>query len=198
MALTLGTGWLSKNLELPANNHGIIIPRWSVKEQAPFPTRTEEFWFIAAALEEAPRGRVLDAGTGFNPEIHLLPYILGNMGFPVTALDRNPETRHMPRHRQVHRLVGDMLALPHPDATFQYWVCVSTLEHLPMPAVERALVEMYRVLAPGGTALLTTDETDPALLAQWFQAFGMDSGAVQPLQGAPLTPRVSWAIATKP
>ncbi|HWA09349.1 MAG TPA: class I SAM-dependent methyltransferase [Opitutaceae bacterium] len=42
-----------------------------------------------------------------------------------------------------------------PDASFDCIVSLSVIEHI--PAVEQALVEMYRLLAPGGRLLVTTD-----------------------------------------
>jgi SAM-dependent methyltransferase len=42
-----------------------------------------------------------------------------------------------------------------PDAAFDSVVALSVIEHV--PDVERALSEMYRVLAPGGRMLITTD-----------------------------------------
>ena len=42
-----------------------------------------------------------------------------------------------------------------PDASFDCVVSLSVIEHV--PDVERALAQMYRVLAPGGRILITTD-----------------------------------------
>jgi SAM-dependent methyltransferase len=42
-----------------------------------------------------------------------------------------------------------------PDSSFDCVVALSVIEHV--PNVERALAEMYRVLAPGGRMLVTTD-----------------------------------------
>jgi SAM-dependent methyltransferase len=48
-----------------------------------------------------------------------------------------------------------------PDASFDCVVALSVVEHV--PNVERALAEMYRVIAPGGRMLVTTDcSPDPA------------------------------------
>ncbi len=42
-----------------------------------------------------------------------------------------------------------------PNGSFDCIISVSVLEHI--PAIEKALAEMYRVLAPGGRLLITTD-----------------------------------------
>jgi SAM-dependent methyltransferase len=52
------------------------------------------------------------------------------------------------------RVVGDAQALGILSDTFEVVLCTEVLEHLPEP--QRAVDEMYRVLKPGGTLLLTT------------------------------------------
>jgi SAM-dependent methyltransferase len=51
-------------------------------------------------------------------------------------------------------VIGDAQALGFPDDTFEAILCTEVLEHLPEP--QRAIDEMWRVLRPGGTLLLTT------------------------------------------
>lgn len=52
------------------------------------------------------------------------------------------------------QLIGDVQALGLRDASFDVVLCTEVLEHLPEP--QRAADEMFRVLRPGGTLLLTT------------------------------------------
>ena len=52
------------------------------------------------------------------------------------------------------RIIGDAQALGIRDGAFPVILCTEVLEHLPEP--QRAIDEMYRVLEPGGTLLLTT------------------------------------------
>ena len=198
MGLALGAGWLAQDLSLPAENHGVLVPRWSALENAPFPTRTEEYWWLAASLEAAERGTVLDAGSGFNPEIHLAPYILGNMGFDVLAVDQNPLTMQMPPHQCVTRAQGDICALSELcDNAFSYWICISTLEHMTYEEQHDALLEAKRLLKPGGHVLVTTDETEPERVNTLLQCVGLDVGPIMPQNGTMLSPRVAWAIARK-
>jgi SAM-dependent methyltransferase len=51
-------------------------------------------------------------------------------------------------------VVADAHALPFPDASFELVLCTEVLEHLVNPP--QAIAEMYRVLTPGGTLILTT------------------------------------------
>ncbi len=52
------------------------------------------------------------------------------------------------------QILGDAQALGLADGTFDVVLCTEVLEHLPEP--QRAVDEMFRVLKPGGTLLLTT------------------------------------------
>lgn len=81
---------------------------------------------------------VLDVGSG-GADQHVL--------FPNrTTIDvdpaRNPE------------IVGDAQEMPFADATYNTILCTEVLEHIPDP--QKAVDEMYRVLKPGGTLILTT------------------------------------------
>jgi len=49
----------------------------------------------------------------------------------------------------------DVTRLPYADGTFDLITSISVVEHI--PAIEKALAEMYRCLKPGGRLLLTTD-----------------------------------------
>lgn len=50
--------------------------------------------------------------------------------------------------------VGDIQAIPHPDATFDTVISCETIEHVPEP--QKAVRELARVLKPGGRLFLTT------------------------------------------
>lgn len=60
----------------------------------------------------------------------------------------------MRRHGLEPRNV-DLTRIGLPDGRFQCVIALSVIEHIPQ--VERAVAEMYRVLAPGGRLLITTD-----------------------------------------
>ena len=160
-------------------------------------TRWEEYAFVAEALEEFTRGDVLDAGCGANPDSHLLPLILGNAKHEVTALDRDPAVLQMPAHPRVTWVQGDMCATGFPDASFDYYVCVSVLEHLPPVTVRAVLAEAYRVLRPGGVALLTTDWMPAAELALTLREAGFNAGNEHPPVGEHLNPVIAWARARR-
>jgi len=55
---------------------------------------------------------------------------------------------------------GDMCALPFKDNYADYIECLEALEHLPFRDVERAVLEMYRVLKPGGKLVVMVPDLD--------------------------------------
>ena len=193
----LSARWLQQDLTIPPDNHGVYVPRWSIPEQAPFPTRTEEYHFITSILEDAPRGVVFDAGCGFNPDIHLLPNILGNMGFRVYAIDTNPDVLRMPSHCNIFWLCTSMSVDIFPLESFDYWLSVSVMEHVPDGVRDAALREAHRLLKRGGYVLLTTDETSPATVNGWLAKAGFETGPSEQNGESSLRPRVSCAVARK-
>jgi SAM-dependent methyltransferase len=136
-------------------------------------------WELARVLEavrSVPVGSsVLDTGS-YNT---YLPLALAAEGYRLTASDliwrrmvKSFERRLglAPRKETeapffawlgVYRRAGvpvrnlNLTKLACPDASFDCVVALSVIEHV--PNVERSLAEMYRVLAPGGRMLVTTD-----------------------------------------
>jgi SAM-dependent methyltransferase len=144
----------------------------------PHPTRMRD-WELARILEAirpVPVGSsILDTGS-FNT---YLPLALAAAGYRLTASDllwmraiKSLERRLglAPKKATeapfgawlgVYRRAGvpvrnlNLTRLACPDASFDCVVALSVIEHV--ADVERSLSEMYRVLAPGGRMLVTTD-----------------------------------------
>lgn len=81
---------------------------------------------------------VLDVGSGGADQDTIFPN--------RTTIDIDPA-----RNPQI---VGDAQAMPFKDESYDTILCTEVLEHIPNP--QKAIDEMYRVLRPGGTLILTT------------------------------------------
>lgn len=109
------------------------------------------------------RGRCLDAGCGTGLMLRHLP--AGAVG-----LDLNP--RHVARAQRyapaARVQVGDIEALPFPDASFDTVVCTEVLEHVVHPS--RALTEIRRVLTSGGCLIGSTPRHALLWRFRWLSA----------------------------
>ena len=84
----------------------------------------------------------------------------------VTGIDLTPamieRARGIQRERGLRNVtfeVGDVRALPHPDASFTIVASRFAFHHIPEPAA--VLAEMKRVCTPGGKVLVTDVEASP-------------------------------------
>jgi len=107
----------------------------------------------AARLDER-RLRILDAGagTGFTTE-GIVEHVDAEC---VTMLDQSPHqlrrAEGKPALARCAKVLGDAEALPLPTDHFDRYVSAGSIEYWPSP--ERGIAEAYRVLRPGGVALV--------------------------------------------
>jgi MPBQ/MSBQ methyltransferase len=109
---------------------------------------------LALAALDDPGLRVLDvgAGTGFTTEA----IVAAVAAEDVVMLDQSPHqlarSRRRPALAACRRELGDAEAMPFGDEAFDRWVSAGSVEYWPDP--QRAVDEAFRVLRPGGRALL--------------------------------------------
>lgn len=119
--------------------------------------RIVEYPFVWRYLDVPLGATILDVGaTGSK-----LALELANYGYKVIAVD----IRHYPfAHPNLCSWRGDFLANPFPAASVEATVAVSTIEHVGIPYYGgafqadgdlRAMLEIWRLLKPGGSLLLT-------------------------------------------
>jgi SAM-dependent methyltransferase len=110
------------------------------------PTWQRHVAAYAAAAELLPAtAEVLDLACGIGHSHHLLA------PRRTVGVDRSA---HVLRGQRRPTVVADMRALPFPPGRFDAALAVHAIEHVDDP--ERVLVEVVRVLRPGGTAILVT------------------------------------------
>lgn len=106
---------------------------------------------VVALVGDGP-GELLDAGMGAGR----LCEQLGCCGWTVSGIDASPEMVQAARHRlpeAAERLsVGPIERLPFPNASFDVVTATGVLEY---SALAAALAELYRVLRPGGKAVVS-------------------------------------------
>ena len=112
---------------------------------------------IVGLLSPQPDAVILDAGCGSCAK----SVLLAARGFKVVGTDYSPRALELAaqtlRARGLDDRItlrqGDLLSLPFPDGEFRYALCWGVLMHV--PEVARALRELARVLAPGGTLVVS-------------------------------------------
>jgi ubiquinone/menaquinone biosynthesis C-methylase UbiE len=103
--------------------------------------------------------RVLDIGTSTGANLRMLR----DLGFhQVTGLDKSDDAiRFCDEKGLGHVEKGDVCALPFPDSNFDLVLATDIIEHVDDD--DRALMEIARVLKPGGRLLVTA----PAFQSLW-------------------------------
>jgi MPBQ/MSBQ methyltransferase len=133
------------------------------------------FWtpsMRTAALEPArldnPDLRVLDvgAGTGFSTE-GIVEHV---DAAAVTLLDQSPDqlrrASRKPALARCTRVLGDAERLPFETDSFDRYVSCGSIEYWPEP--QRAIAEAYRVVRPGGIALVVGPLPPGGRIVRWL------------------------------
>lgn len=132
--------------------------------------RKLEYSFAAesfACIEAQAKGRlrVLDVGCGVVP----LCNWMSRRGHDVTAIDPSESDIELLNRDDLNAFyasrvtydIGRAEHLAFPSETFDVVTCISVLEHIPPGNDRIALMEMARVLKPGGRLILTFDVSPP-------------------------------------
>jgi ubiquinone/menaquinone biosynthesis C-methylase UbiE len=107
-------------------------------------------------LALSPGFKVLDAGCGSGTN----SLWLAEQGFAVTGVDfsdfalgkAQQQARSANLKERIDFRLGDLTHLEFGDASFDAVFCIGVLMHI--PEIEKALVELVRVLRPGGTLIV--------------------------------------------
>lgn len=115
---------------------------------------------IVEWIDESRPVRILDCGSGYGFVLRILRDLTKAQITGVEyELERVFETQEtLGEDPRVTVMQGDATELPFPDDWFDYVVCSEVLEHLPDDMA--AAREMFRVLKPGGTVIVTVPHED--------------------------------------
>jgi SAM-dependent methyltransferase len=119
------------------------------------------------AIAEGSPERVLEVGCG---EGELAERIGRELGAHVVAVDQSERMVALARARGIDASPGDVQDLPFPDRSFDVVVAAWMLYHV--PALDRGLAEIVRVLRPGGRLVAVTNYSDH--LYEMFQLVGLE------------------------
>ena len=102
--------------------------------------------------------QVLEAGCGTG---HFAKVLQQRYRFPVTAVDLGWEGIHYAREFGLPRLAqADIAALPFLARSFDLVLSMDVIVHFPRGEEDRAMSELVRVLAPGGTLIVRVAALD--------------------------------------
>jgi SAM-dependent methyltransferase len=121
---------------------------------------------VAAVAEVAPE-RLLEVGPGPG---ELSERLATELGATVVAVDASERMVELARSRGVDARLGDVQSLELPSETFDCAVAAWMLYHV--PDLDVALVEIARVLRPGGRLVAVTNAVDH--LHEVWQLVGAD------------------------
>jgi SAM-dependent methyltransferase len=145
---------------IPEISQYLQVCRW--------PFRKMEYSFALDVLLEhlKPGDRYLDAGCGVTP----LCQVIAARGVQTDACDVDRQLIDHLRALNTEFIYGcrvtfscqDLTRTTFADATFDAISCISVLEHIPAASDQLAIMELLRILKPGGILVLTVDYTPPA------------------------------------
>lgn len=142
-----------------------LLVQWEYASEERLRTRNEAYRRLIegvnaedVAFEAVAAGspeRMLDVGCGTG---EFAERVAKELGAQVTALDISARMAALTRERGIDARVGDVQALPFDDASFDCVLANWVLYHV--PALDRAIEELHRVLVPGGRLVAATVGTD--------------------------------------
>jgi ubiquinone/menaquinone biosynthesis C-methylase UbiE len=150
---------------------------YDVLDESLHPAGPDQLYDVAGRYL-TPGMRILDAGC--RDAAHTLELV---RRFGVTAVGVDPVPVHIDRARaavgdQVELVLGGMEALPFADGHFDFVWCRDVLAQV--AALDAALAEAHRVLAPGGRMLVYSTFVTDELAADEAEMFKRHLGNVWP------------------
>ncbi|KKN79344.1 hypothetical protein LCGC14_0341260 [marine sediment metagenome] len=148
-----------KRLYQNSLNYVVELPKGSEEYHAFYEgTETQKEWKQAIALllktitEDLKPQRILDVGCGSSPNLNYMFSRDGKVGIDVNE----KALEYMKGHSDAEFRYGSVMEIPFPDNSFDIVTCIEVLEHLYPKDIDKALMELVRVLKPNGHLILAT------------------------------------------
>lgn len=132
----------------------------NILKQTPFEELHGRNRFVANYVKsnmELLDKEILNIGCGYG---WFENFLLKNNAKKIVGVDYDPilveELKQHLSDPSLHLAVADALNLPFPDSSFDIVTSFEVIEHVPKGREGKMLSEIYRVLKPGGTAVLST------------------------------------------
>ncbi len=124
-----------------------------------FVGRRKLFGRLIHGMSLSPRAEIVDVGTSTGTNLRMLR----DHGFTnVEGVDLSPEALRYCESKGLGQVrLGSILDLPYQDESFELALATDIIEHVDRD--DLALAEIYRVLRPGGRAIITV----PAFMSLW-------------------------------
>ena len=140
-----------------------------------------------AAFDKVQQQKVLEVGCGRGD----FSLFLSGKGAVVHGTDFSDSAIEIAKakvannYSNIQFSVADAQQMPFGDAVFDVIYSCECLEHIPDP--QKALNELFRVLKPGGTAVITTENYSNGMIILWLKSWitkqPFNSGSeIQPIE----------------
>ena len=122
------------------------------KSATDYENETKDFWdrFPSTIIDHfeksCKKGKVLDIGSGPGRDALLLK----ERGFDVVCLDASDKMVELCKQKDLEAVVGDYMHIPFSEASFDGVWAYTSLLHIAKKDLDKALIEIKRVLKPGG------------------------------------------------
>lgn len=127
--------------------------------------RPTEYAYLLSALRDAGPTTVLDVGPGKSA----LPAVLRGCGYMVTAVDNDHFDWVWPTLNRHYHVISDDITKTRLTGRYDFVSCISVIEHIPEHV--KAFRNMYELLRPGGTIVVTCPYTEDLYVEDtWFKS----------------------------
>ena len=163
-----------------ANRWGLAYARWICRREyrsqiyTGFNERAVELLFLFRQLARYWPKTVLDVGTGTTS----LPHLIRNCGFLVTAIDNIGDYWNYGIVNRHYHVLNDDITDSRLGASFDFITCISVLEHIENHGA--ALRNIFRLLNPGGHAVLTFPYNEKKYVRNVYDLPGSDARVKYP------------------